>query len=130
MKLSSRQLAAAWHQALTSTPTDQWNTISERMLEYLYKRGELRRLREVIRLMSELEHEHHRTTGVTVRSATTVPSAVLDRVIKKVLPHATPVITLQPDESIIGGIQIETNDQRFDLSLSGHLHQLTHALTS
>lgn len=130
MKLTSRQLASAWFEALSDAPAEQWPQISERMLEYLYTRGELRRLKEVLRLMAQLEHERHHTTGVTVRSATAVPAAVIEQVVKHVLPNVTPVITATQDPTVIGGLQIETADQRFDLSIRGHLGQLTHALTT
>lgn len=128
MKLTARQLATTWFEALIESKPNKWSAISQRLLHYLYARGELRRLPEIIRLIEQLEHHRNRTVAVTVRTAHTLPDQLVHRAVVTVLPSIQPIIDQQAAPAVIGGLQIETIDQRFDLSVRGGLRQLSQTL--
>lgn len=130
MKLSARQIAQVWFDALIESKPRAWPDISKRLLQYLYTRGELRRVKGITRAMEQLQHEHQKTIGVTVRMATALPEATIHTSVKQVLPTVQPVFTIVQDPAVLGGVQIETTNQRFNLSLHGQLRQLTNALTN
>lgn len=129
MKLTARHIATAWYEALTTAQPNQWTKISQRLLRYMYTHGQLKLLPEVIRHIEQLEHLKHGTTAVTVRSAHALPETLISNVIKQLLPQTNPVIAQIQDAAVIGGVQIETINQRWDLSLRGQLRQLTQALS-
>lgn len=129
MKLSTRQLATAWFEALQESAPAEWSGISQRMLRHLYIRGQLRRLREIVRAMSVLEHERQGTTPVTVRLAHALPEPLIAQAVQRVLPNIRAVIESVQAPAVLGGLQIETPNQRFDLSIQARLHQLTNIIT-
>ncbi|EKD76415.1 MAG: hypothetical protein ACD_43C00121G0004, partial [uncultured bacterium] len=90
---------------------------------------QLKLLPEVIRHIEKLEHLKHGTTAVMVRSAHALPEPLISSVIKQLLPQAKPVIAQIQDATVIGGVQVETINQRWDLSLRGQLRQLTQTLS-
>lgn len=129
MKLAPRHLATAWYQALQNAETTRWPEISQRMLRYLYTHGQLKLLPEVVRQVEVLEHAQRGTTPVTVRSAHPLSDTLMRDVILQLLPQAKPMIAQIQDDAVIGGVQIETLNQRWDLSLRGQLRQLTQTLS-
>lgn len=129
MKLSARNLATAWYEALTSATATDWPIISKRLLHYLYEHGQLKLLPEVVRQIEALEHAKNGTISVAVRTAHALPDDLMRDVIRQLLPQAQPVIAQLKDDTVIGGVQIETLNQRWDLSLRGQLRQLTQTLS-
>lgn len=133
MKLSPKYYAEAWFQALTEKPADQMSATSQLFLKHVYGHSHGKWLPEIIRLMEQLEHLHNGTTAVKVRSAHPLSAQLLSQAVEQVMPHATTgktaIIQSVIDPAVIGGVQIETADQRWDLSLRGQLRHLTQTLS-
>lgn len=62
---------------------------------------------------------------MTIKSAHAVDDAVITEQLKIVLPNTDVQIKKEIDTSIIGGIQIETENKRWDFSLRGQLRSLS-----
>jgi F0F1-type ATP synthase delta subunit len=129
MKATASQFASAWYSSLKSADVSQWDEISQRFLEHLHTAGNLKQLPHIKRLMKELETAERGVTEVTVRTAHDRSENDLLPLIKEVLGEQNVSVTLVSDDSLIGGIQIETRNKRYDLSLAGELRQLKKTLT-
>ncbi len=130
MRASALQYANAWYEQLTESAHKEWGGISRRMIELIHEEGKMRLLPEVVRLVQERELAEQGVTRVTVRSAHEVEEAVIEEQLKKVLPKAKVKIEKELDPSIVGGIQIETANRRWDLSLRGQLRSLRNEIKS
>jgi F0F1-type ATP synthase delta subunit len=128
MRLTPKYYAQAWFSALNETDSKQWSEVSQRMLEHVYKHGNVKWLPEIVRLVTNLQHEHAGTTAVTVKTAHELDGQLITRLVQAVLPNVKAVIEQTIDTRVIGGIQIETTNQRWDLSVKGQLTQLAHSL--
>lgn len=129
MKASASQVALAWYQSLQAAEASQWDTISQRFLEHLHSNGALKQLSEIQRRITDLEKKANGVTDVIVRSAHARSEEEVLPLITQVLGEGNVEITMLIDESLVGGIQIETRNKRFDLSLRGELRQLKKTLT-
>jgi len=129
MKLSAKYYAEAWFKALSELSVEQWPETSQLFLNHIYGHSHGKWLPEIIRLITALEHQHNGTTAVKVRSAYPLSESLLNQSVQKVLPNKKVVVETLIDQRVIGGIQIETADQRWDLSLHGQLRHLTQTLS-
>lgn len=130
MKLSPKYYAQAWQSSLAESQPSDWKAISRRYLQHVYHHGHIKWLPEILRLVARLQHEQAGTVAVTVRTAHHFDVKVLQELVATVLPSTKAVIESQVDERLIGGAQIETSNQRWDLSVKGQLNQLAHTLSN
>lgn len=129
MKATPAQYARAWYDSLKAADSAQWDDISQRYLEHLHHAGDLNKISTIKRLMTDLETAERGVTPVTVRTAHDQSAESILPLVKDVLGEYAVDVTTVSDDSLIGGIQIETRNKRFDLSLAGELRQLKKALT-
>lgn len=129
MRLTPKYYAQAWFSALQDVPAAQWSEVSQRVLQHVYHHGHVKWLPEIIRLIAQLEHRQHGTVPVTVRAAHSLNQETLEQLVKAVLPTIQPVITQQLDAALLGGVQIETEHQRWDDSVAGQLQRLAQLIT-
>lgn len=128
MRLTPKYYAQAWFSALTETEPAKWSEVSQRMLEHIYKHGNVKWLPEIVRLVTNLQHAQAGTTAVTVKTAHELNAQLITQLVQTVLPDAKAVIEQKIDTRVIGGTQIETTNQRWDLSVKGQLTQLAQSL--
>ncbi len=128
MRLTPKYYAQAWFSVLAESKPEDWNDISKRVLKHIYSHGHVKWLPEIVRLVDVLQHRQNGTVAVTVRSAHALDQDLLNQLVAAVLPTAKTVIDQQVDPMVIGGAQIETINQRWDLSVKGQLNQLAHTL--
>lgn len=128
MRLTPKYYAQTWFALLTESKPGDWQTLSRRLLQHIYQHGHVKWLPEIVRLVAELQHRQDGTTAVTIRTAHALDAALLEQLVKAVLPTAKAVIEQQLDARVIGGARIETTNQRWDLSVKGQLNQLAQSL--
>jgi len=119
MTITPKQYATAWYELLQNkkAPKD----INKKMLAHLYKTGRLSKLSEILRNLEEIEHQAQGIEHVIVTSAREMTDAIAKKLAKEILKTDVTVSKeINPD--LIAGIQIETKNKRWDLSLK---HQLT-----
>lgn len=129
MRLTPKYYAQAWFAALQEQPTTAWSGISGRALQHIHDHGHVKWLPDIVRSMSQLEHQAAGTIPVTIRTAHPIADSLAQQLVAAVLPTATPVITQQLSKQMIGGVQIETAHQRWDASVRGQLQRLAQTLT-
>jgi F-type H+-transporting ATPase subunit delta len=101
-----------------------------RFLRVLNRHGRLELLGAVIRAARAGWDERQNRRPVTVRSAVpldeTQAAVLRDRLAKSL--DATPVLKLEIDPSLIGGLVVQIGDDVYDASIRSHLEQLRHRL--
>ena len=91
------------------------------MLYHLYENGRISWLPEITTLMEQYER---RTTGkevVTITSTSKLDTALTKKIINKLLPDKKVIITEKLDPYILGGVKVETQNQRWNLNLRSQL---------
>lgn len=126
MRLTPTYYAQAWFSTLQEVPTAQWPDVSRRVLQHIYQHGQVKWLPDIVRAVSALEHQHNHTTPVMVRSAHSLAADFVGKIVKQYLPTVLPVIQQDIDEQLIAGVQIETENLRYNISVKSQLNQLAH----
>jgi len=102
-----------------------------RFLRVLNRHGRLGLLATVTRQARATLDRRNNRKPVTVRSAVSLDegqqSALRDRLASML--QATPVITLEVDPSLIGGLVVQVGDEVYDASVRNRLQQLRGRLT-
>ena len=124
MRLNANYYAQAWFQALQEVSSTQWSDVSQRVLQHIHQHGHVKWLPEIVRRISQLEHTQAGTTAVTIRSAHVLAADFVATLVERYLPTIKPVITQTVDTTLIGGVQIETDNLRYNLSVKSQLNQL------
>jgi F-type H+-transporting ATPase subunit delta len=101
-----------------------------RFLRVLNRHGRLGSLRPIARAAREIWDRRENRRSVTVRSATALDdaqqAALRDRLARAL--GATPVVRLEVDPSLIGGLVVQVGDDVYDASLRNRLEQLRQRL--
>lgn len=120
----SKQLALAWYTTLKDATHEKWDSISQKYLEYIHHNGYLKLLPEIERIMKKLEQDESGITAVIVKSAHRLQKRDVQKQVERCLKGTSVEISTMVEPSLIGGIRIETEDKRWDLSLKAQLHSL------
>jgi len=130
MQLSPQHYAAAWFNLLSQKPKKEWSVVSKKVLRALYQRGHLHWLPEIVNRVEELEAQATGDVPVTVTAPHALSQKEAHALAKEVLGTDPKTVTTIVDESLIGGIQVETKNNRWDLSVKSALTDLTKTLTA
>lgn len=129
MKITAKQYAHAWHEQLQATTSADWDAISQAVLETIHQHGDLKLLPEVVRLVEALHYKQNDITPITVTSAQTLSPAMLEQAVETALPVSRVAIQTAINPHLIGGVRLETLNQRWDISLRKQLNALANSLT-
>jgi len=120
MNATSKQLALAWFELLEDK---NHKDASKKMLSHLYNSGQLSSLPEIVRHLEEIEHQSRGVEHATVTTAHETTETQAKKLAKEILKEDIIVSTVINPE-LIGGVQIETKNKRWDLSIRKTLQQL------
>jgi len=120
MTSTPKQYALAWYELLQDKKTSK--NINKKMLNHLYSTGRLSKLAEILRNLEEIEHRRSGIERATVTSARAILDKDAKRLAKEILKINEVVVSREINPDLIAGIQVETKNKRWDLSLK---HQLT-----
>ncbi len=130
MRATAQQYAQAWYGALTESPATEWDGISQSFMKHMHHKGDMGMVSEVQRIIALLEREDKGIVRVVVRTAHVLDEQTITDAIRRVFGGTEVAVETVIDETIIGGLQIETDDSRWDLSLRGQLRALEQQLTA
>lgn len=128
MRVSPKQYAQALIELLTDATHAERTERIQQFLQTLYHKGELKLLSEIVRHVERLDDQQRGVLPVQVTIAQTHTPAVIAHALSSVLPKKRLRVTTQIDERVVGGVRVETQDSRWDISVSGQLAQLRAAL--
>ncbi len=130
MQITPYHYAELWYETLAGKKASEWKEASQAILRHLHDTGRFSWLAEIAQLVTQLEEKHSGVTTVTVHSAHTLPEKPIQAYVQKMVGSEKVHITYKENPDLIGGIQVETTDKRWDASLSGALSQLQKKLTN
>jgi F-type H+-transporting ATPase subunit delta len=101
-----------------------------RFLRVLNRHGRLGLLRSVVREARALWDRRQNRLPVTVRSAATLDEGQQEALKERLrqMIHATPVVRLVVDPSLIGGLVVQVGDELYDGSVKTQLEKLRRGL--
>ncbi len=121
MKVTLKSVAQALHETLHSVPQEQRDSVVAATLQYLLSTGRSRWIAQLPAAVERLEMQHTGTVAVTATTAREISSDDIAHAVERVLPGISVVIRQQVDPGIIGGISIETENNRWDYSMKRQL---------
>ncbi|HLC44291.1 MAG: hypothetical protein A2722_03405 [Candidatus Doudnabacteria bacterium RIFCSPHIGHO2_01_FULL_50_11] len=128
MKITPQQYAAALYDALSTTRPSDHDRVIENFLQVLREHGTLSLHPEIERAFLEYESKQKGEIATTVTTAREeAPRHLIERLNEIVGGNA--VIRKEIDESLLGGVLIETEDTRIDASVKTQLRKLKDSLS-
>lgn len=129
MQVSTRQYAQAWYEALQEADEKDRAEISQKMMKKLQTEGKLSLLMRIVKEVKRLGDEDLGVQHVKVRSAHLIDEKELEQLLAGLLDTKKLAISQKQDKALVGGIVLETADQRWDLSIKNQLNQLKKSLS-
>lgn len=124
MQTTSRHYARAWYELLKAAKDKDKAEISQNMLKQLQNEGKLAILSHIVEEVRRIEDEDNNVVNVEVRAARDVTEKDAKEAVKKLLGNVEFSLALKKDESLIGGLIVETANRRWDLSLKRQIENL------
>lgn len=129
MHISSKHYAQALYGALSEANIDQRSEMIRNFLHIIHMRGHIKWLNEIVRDVEELMEKESGLVTVDVTAAHNVDDSYINTTVKELVSSDSIVINRHVDNSLIGGLRIETKDKRWDVSVRGQLRALELKLT-
>jgi F0F1-type ATP synthase delta subunit len=124
MTTTPQQYAQAWYQILISSKKKPTKSVIKKLLTHLYRHGKFSWLAEIVRSLQELEQRQSNKIFVTITTSHEHEKAVIEKVAQEILKTTKLNITHRIEKDLLRGMQIETTNKRWDLSLRNHVIQL------
>ena len=126
MKLTNKQLAQMFLRSIESATEKEMDATCTAFIQWMHDRGELKRLKDVMRSIDVIWKETYGAANVTIESAHPLTKTLKDSLVK--MTHGADIKEII-DESLIGGARVRVDDRLIDGSLKGALTQLKVTLT-
>lgn len=123
MKASVKQHAIALYELLTEDGADV-AAISQAFIQRLHTEGRLKELTEIVRAVEEVDYTARGVTPVTVRTAHEQDKSEMAKIVAELMDAQNVEVSAVVEPELLGGIQIETTNSRWDLSARGQLRSL------
>lgn len=126
MHVSPKQLARLFVESVENASTKHLEEASAELISWLHTRGDLRKLKEVIRAIDQIWKEKYGVSSLTIETP-----HPLTKSMKEVLTKLAAGAEIHEviDSSLIGGAKLRIDERIIDGSLKGALHQLTVSLS-
>lgn len=125
MKRTNKELARWYIQSVQDADTQKQNNAADVFIECLAGRGELGRLREIIRAIDLVWKEMYGVSTITVMSAHPLTKSLRTALEKRTCGAEIKEFV---DPTLIGGVIIRMDENVIDGSLLGALNQLRNTL--
>jgi F0F1-type ATP synthase delta subunit len=126
MKLTNKQLATVFIDSVQDATEHQLKELADVFIEHLRTRGELKRLKDIVRAIDQIWIERHGMATLTIQSAHPLTAALRSSVVKLAAGAEVREVV---DPMLIGGAKLRIDERIIDGSLKGALEQLTVTLS-
>jgi F0F1-type ATP synthase delta subunit len=126
MKLTNKQLATVFIDSVQNVTEHELNELSKVFIEFLRTRGELKRLKDIVRSIDQIWIERHGMATLTIQSAHPLTAVLRNSVVKLAAGAEVREVV---DPTLIGGARLRIDERIIDGSLKGALDQLTVTLS-
>lgn len=125
MKRTNKELARWFIQSVQDVDTQKQNNVADVLIEWLAERGELGRLREIIKAIDLVWKEMYGASTITVVSAHPLTKSLHTALEKRTSGAEIKEVV---DPTLIGGAIIRMDESVIDGSLLSALNQLKNTL--
>ena len=126
MNVSPKQLARLFVESVEDASPKHLEEAATELIAWLHTRGELKKLKDVIRSIDQIWKEKHGLSTLTIQTAHPLTKLMTDTLTKLA---AGAEIREVVDPSLIGGAKLRIDERIIDGSLKGALEQLTVSLS-
>jgi len=123
MNITPKNYAQAWYELLAKAKKDEQRKIIQSALRHIHKNGRLSWLPEILNEIEELENKSSDVENVVATGARELDLEFVKKIVSQILGKDAN-ITQKTNPDLIGGIQLETKNKRWDLSVRGQLASL------
>jgi F0F1-type ATP synthase delta subunit len=125
MQLTPKHYAQAWFELSHSADKKDQSAINHKMIKLIYKNGHASWLYKIVSAIEIIETKTTGQENVKIISACGLEDKLADKIAVDVLKNKKLHIQQSKNNSLIGGLIIETQNTRWDLSVRGRINQLT-----
>lgn len=129
MRISPKHYAQALYEALSEVTSEQRTEVIQNFLHMIHMRGQIKWLSEIVREVEELLRRESGEMHVNVTAAHDIDHKYISNTVQELVGDENIVMERQVDNSLLGGLRIETKDKRWDMSVRGQLRALALTLT-
>lgn len=129
MRISSKHYAQALYGALSEASADKRSEVVRNFLHMIHMRGHIKWLNEIIGDIEDIMERESGVVTVNVSAAHDIDDTYITATVKQLITGENIVINRSVDDSLLGGLRIETKDKRWDVSVRGQLRALALTLT-
>jgi F-type H+-transporting ATPase subunit delta len=126
MNVPPKQLARLFVESVENASPKHLEEAATELVKWLHARGELKKLKEVIRSINQIWKEKHGLSMLTIETAHPLTKTMKEMVVKMAAGAEIKEII---DPTLIGGAKIRIDERIMDGSLKGALEQLTVSLS-
>ena len=127
MNVYPKQLARLFVESVEHASPKHLEEAATELIAWLHARGELKKLRGVIRAIDQIWKEKHGIATLTVETAHSLTKTMKDALTK--LASGAEVREVV-DKELIGGVKLRIDERIIDGSLKGALGQLKNTLSN
>jgi len=127
-RVTPKHYAIALYEVLQTTQTTDRGAIVRKFLKQLYQAGQLRLLPAITTAFEQYYHAQMGTVPVRVSTAQTLPAETIQRELTRLFPQQHLSVTTTVNPAVVGGMLVETQNQRWNISLAGQLEALANSL--
>lgn len=130
MKISVEQYARGWYESLKSAKESEREKISQAFLRRLQKDGRLSWLKKISQAVYRLDAKAMGLMAITVTTSRPEEKNFIEEAAAKIVGTDKIRTTTRVDKNLIGGLLVETEDVRWDLSVKKILNNLEQQISS
>lgn len=127
-RITAKHYAIALYDLLQAAKADECSQIVRAFLKQLYQAGQLRLLPPITKAFEQYYYDQLGALPVRVRTAQQLPTDTIQRELSRLFPQQKIDVTTTIDPAIVGGMLVETPNQRWNVSLAGQLETLAQSL--
>lgn len=127
-RVTPKHYAIALYDVLQAAQATDRGTIVRKFLKQLYYAGQLRLLPAITTAFEQYYYTQLGTVPVQVRTTQPLPAETIQRELTRLFPQQHLSVTTTVDPAVVGGMLVETPNQRWNVSLAGQLEALANSL--
>lgn len=128
MKLTAQHFARRWYMSLKGAQASAWPEISKGMLAQVLRLGMKRDLPAIKKAFERLHLADSKILEVIVTSAKPGTTMEEGKLLKDLFGSREVQLSRRVDPALLGGIIVETQDDRWDFSVRQQLHRLSRGI--
>lgn len=127
-RVTPKHYAIALYDVLQSAQATEHGAIVRKFLKQLYHAGQLRLLPAITTAFEQYYYAQMGTVPVRVSTTQTLPAETIQRELARLFPQQHLSVTTTVNPAVVGGMLVETPNQRWNVSLAGQLEALANSL--